>query len=241
MTTLAINKGDSARIAIQIPLNRVLLVDDIQVNVGNLILGKLSENTIIVDEGIANLYYVDVTSNISDKLSNSKLPVIVAIDWSDLGVRKTWEANSLILWVGSNRNSFSNSSNSEVVDATIDITVDDNNLAVDNKVATIFRGYSALDLYRIESGDLEATLSDVWAFYTGRRSVSITNLGDGAIITHNLDGYVLTKFINSNGEQLTGIYGEKILNNLNQVTLRTPILDDIFNQTYTGILICEKY
>lgn len=241
MTTLAINKGDSARIAIQIPLERVSLVEDIQVNVGNLIIGKLSQDTITVDEVISNLYYVDVTSTISDKLANSKNPIIVAIDWSDLGVRKTWEANSLILWVGSNRNSFSNNSNSEVVDATIDITVDDNNLLVDSKVATIFRGYSPLDLYRIQIDDPEATFDDLMATYFGRRSVTITNLEDGAIITHNLGGYVLTKFVNSNGEQINGVYGEKIINNLNQVTFRTPILDDILNQTYTGILICEKY
>jgi hypothetical protein len=241
VTTLKINKGDSAKIAIQIPLNRVLYLQDIQVNVGNLIIGKLSTSTITVDASVSNLYYVNIPSNVSDKLAGSKSPVIVAIYWSDLGVRKTWEANSLILWVGSNRNSFSNNSNSGAVDATINITFNDDNLIVDNKIATIFRGYSALDLYRIEIGNLDATFSDLMTSYYGKKSVVITNLQNGAIITHSLGGYVLTKFINSSGEQLIGVYGEKILNNLNQVTFRTPILDDILNQTYTGILICEKY
>jgi hypothetical protein len=75
----------------------------------------------------------------------------------------------------------------------------------------------------------------------GRKSIRLENVSDGAIITHNLEGYVLTQFVNENGELENGVYGQKIPGNLNQVTFRTPILDDLLNTTYTGYLLCEKY
>lgn len=74
-----------------------------------------------------------------------------------------------------------------------------------------------------------------------RTSVAIEDLTDGDTVTHNLGGYVLTRFVDTDGNIDGGVYGEKITGNLNAVTFRSPVLEGITGQLYNGYLLCEKY
>jgi hypothetical protein len=237
MEKLNISQGDSVTVAIVLPADKMGLVEEVVVYLGNKIVAKKSDSTLIATV-TANVYNVRLSSALTQSLSG-QYNLVVAVDYADLGVKKLSIEDSLLLVVEANNNQFNNESVSTTVSATITITIEDNNLIQNVTIATIYKGYNNLELYRIEKNLPTATFDQMMFFYAKKLSVAITNLGDGATITHNLGGRVLTRFVDANGEILNNVRTEYL--NDNAVTLRTPLLDDILNQTYTGKMICEIY
>lgn len=237
MEKLNISQGDSVTIAVVLPADKMGLVEEVVVYVGNKAVAKKSDSTLIATN-IANVFQMRLSSVFTQSISG-QYNVIVAVDYADLGVRKVSVEDSLLLIVQGNNNQFANESIATTVSATITIAIVDNNLIQNVTLATIYRGYNNLELYRIEKNLPTATFDQMMFFYAKKVSIAITSLGDGATITHNLGGRVLTRFVDANGEILNNVRGEYL--NDNAVTLRTPLLDDIMNQTYTGKMICEIY
>jgi hypothetical protein len=237
MEKLNISQGDSVTIAVVLPADKMAQVEDVVVYLGNKIVAKKSDNTLIATV-TANVFNVRLSSALTQSLSG-QYNLVVAVDYADLGVKKVSIDDSLLLVVEANNNQFNNESVSTAVSATITIAIVDNNLIQNVTLATIYRGYNNLELYRIEKNLPTATFDQMMFFYAKKVSVAITSLGDGATITHNLGGRVLTRFVDANGEILNNVRTEYL--NDNAVTLRTPLLDDIMNQTYTGKMICEIY
>jgi hypothetical protein len=233
MEKLNISQGDSVTVAIVLPADKMGLVEEVVVYLGNKIVAKKSDSTLIATV-TANVYNVRLSSALTQSLSG-QYNLVVAVDYADLGVKKLSIEDSLLLVVEANNNQFNNESVSTTVSATITITIEDNNLIQNVTIATIYKGYNNLELYRIEKNLPTATFDQMMFFYAKKLSVAITNLGDGATITHNLGGRVLTRFVDANGEILNNVRTEYL--NDNAVTLRTPLLDDIMNQTYTGKMI----
>jgi hypothetical protein len=237
MEKLNISQGDSVTVAIVLPVEKMTQVEEVVVYLGNKIVAKKSDSTLIATV-TANVFNVRLSSALTQSLSG-QYNLVVAVDYADLGVKKVSIDDSLLLVVEANNNQFNNESVSTAVSATITIAIVDNNLIQNVTLATIYRGYNNLELYRIEKNLPTATFDQMMFFYAKKVSVAITNLGDGATITHNLGGRVLTRFVDANGEILNNVRTEYL--NDNAVTLRTPLLDDILNQTYTGKMICEIY
>jgi hypothetical protein len=240
---LNIVQGDSVTIAIVLPSDKMAQVEEVVVYLGNKIVAKKSDSTLI-STNINNIFHIRLSSTYTQNISG-QFNLVTSIDYSDLGVRKVRVEDSLLLNVHGNNNQFSNNSISTTVSATVTIVIVDNNLIQDVVIANVYRGYSTLDLYRIEKNLPNATFEEMMYYYAVQAynaknvSITITNLGDGATITHNLGGRVLSRFVDTNGEILNNVRGVYL--NDNQVTLRTPILDDILNQTYTGKMLFEIY
>jgi len=244
MEKITISQGDSFSFAVVLPPDKMSQVEEVVVYVGNKAVARKSDSTLLATVD-ANIFHVRLSSTFT-QISLGSPKIIVAVDYSDLGVRKVDDNDCLQLVIKSNNNQFTNDSISTVISATITIAIVDNELTQNVVLATIYRGYTNLELYRIEKNLPTATFDEMMLFYAeqvaggGKISVTITDLGDGATITHNLGGRVLTRFVDgTTHEILNNVRGEYLSDNA--VTLRTPILDDIMNQTYTGTMICERY
>lgn len=96
---------------------------------------------------------------------------------------------------------------------------------------------ASLELFRQQNSLPNATFDDMLAYYVARKSVMVIGGVEGTIVTHNLVGRVLTKFVDNNGNEVVGVWAEYLTDNT--VTLHVPVLDEI-NTTYTGKLLCEK-
>lgn len=144
MEKLIISQGDSTTIAIILPEDKMNQVEDVVVYVGNKAVARKSDNTLITTN-VNNVFQVNLSSSFTQGLLN-EVKVIVAVDYSDLGVRKVSESNCLQLIVKNNNNQFSNESVSSAIDATITITIVDNELVQNVTLATIYRGYSAYEI-----------------------------------------------------------------------------------------------
>ena len=238
MATKTINRGDSLTIDVIIDEDLLSKVEDIWLSVkGDIVAQKTSTETSFIE--IDNIFRCQLTSSYTQKLLGV-YPIIVSVQWDDLGVRKSFEAESTILNVKQNHNPSNSEAVSSEPDIEIEVTQGDNGLITSVTLATIYRGKNALELFQDEYDLPNATIDDMAAYYYGYKSVAVTNVGDGAVITHNLGGRVSTKlFVTGRDLPEVGVYGQYL--NDNQVTLRTPILDDILNQTYTGKLQCQRY
>lgn len=232
---IKLSKGDSCTIQVVVPTEIVADINEIVVSLGNNLFARLSDNTLIQ---VSNVFTWKIKSNLTKNLGQN-LSVITAIDRDGYGNRKSKVETAPKISFLDNSNPESNISTSDFVDLTVSYTFTEEELIVSEVFMSVHKGYSALDLYRTEKNLPTATLDEMMAYYSGRTAISIVNIGDGAVITHNLGGHVLTKFVDSTGEILNNVRGEYLSDNT--VTLRTPLLDDILNQTYTGKMICERY
>lgn len=163
METLSITQGDSVTIAVELPADRMSQVEDIVVYLGNKLVGKKSDNTLFATT-TENIFHAKLSSRLTQNLTGQH-NFVVAIDYADLGVIKVSVEDSLLVTIKCNNNQFSNASVSEAVSATVTITIVDNELTQDVTIATISRGYSALEYYRIEKNLPNATFEDMMLFY----------------------------------------------------------------------------
>lgn len=231
---ITISQGDSFSFAVVLPPDKMPQVEEVVVYVGNKAVARKSDSSLLATVD-ANTFHVRLSSTFVQSLSG-QYNIIVAVDYSDLGIKKVSTDDALILVVKNNNNQFSNSSVSDAISATITIIVIDDEITQDTTIATVSRGYSALELYRIENNDNTLTLEDMLEEQNKLpyRVVQIVNITDGSVIEHNLGGVVLCQVVES-GQIQGGVWGEYF--DENKVTIRTPFFEDLLNKTYTGYAI----
>ena len=108
MQKIIIQKGDSARIAIVLPADKMADVQDVICSVGGVYLFKKSDNTLI-STATPNIFHLDLTSKKTNALVEDN-ELSIAVDYSDLGVKKTAVADNLVIQVDRNVNTFFNES-----------------------------------------------------------------------------------------------------------------------------------
>ena len=112
MQKIIIQKGDSARIAIVLPADKMADVEDIVCSLGGVYLFKKSDNT-LVPTATPNIFHLDLTSKKTNALAGDN-ELSIAVDYSDLGVKKTAVADNLVIKVDRNINTFFNESTSDL-------------------------------------------------------------------------------------------------------------------------------
>lgn len=138
MNKLTIQQGESAKIAIALPLERMASVQDIICNIGRSLVYKLSDETLI-ESNDPNIFYIDFKSvNSYRHLGIQELSI--AIDYSDLGIRKTDKSQNLYIEVLKNSNPFNNESSSELVNATVNVVITENLVSIDAEIASFIKG-----------------------------------------------------------------------------------------------------
>lgn len=70
----------------------------------------------------------------------------VAIDFDDLGVRKSSANDGLMLRFIESQNGFNNEATSEVIDAALVFFIDVDTITTQVELATVMRGYSAYEI-----------------------------------------------------------------------------------------------
>lgn len=141
---ITISQGDSFSFAVVLPPDKMPQVEEVVVYVGNKAVARKSDNTFIATTVDANIFHVRLSSTFVQSLSG-QYNIIVAVDYSDLGVRKVSIDDCLQLIVKSNNNQFTNDSVSLIVDATITISVVEGDLVQNVTLAQINRGDSAYE------------------------------------------------------------------------------------------------
>jgi hypothetical protein len=234
MQTKTISQGESFTFTIVLPENKMPQVEDIVVYCGNKVVAKKSDDTLIstID---ANIFVVQLTSNFTQRLRGI-YDIITAVDYSDLGIIKVKKENALQLIVDGNNNVFSNESISNASSTTITFSIVNNELIPDIFLATIYRGYSALELYKLQNNNFSLTLADMLEEQNKipYRVIQVINIHNGSVIEHNLNGIVLCQIVES-GQIQAGVWGEYLDDN--KVTIRTPFFEDLVNTSYTGYAI----
>ena len=158
MEKLTVQQGDSITIAFVLPPEKMGQLEDFSVYLGNKNIGKKSDGTLIATAD-PNVFLCKITSNFTQNLTG-QYHLTIAVDYSDFGVKKNLQDNSLLFFVKDN-NSFANDSTSEYISATIIVNIINSNLIQDIIIATIYRGYNALEMYRIEKNLPLATITDM--------------------------------------------------------------------------------
>jgi len=136
MNELTISQGDSATIAIVLPSDRMDKLEDFVVTIGQSFKYQFSNNDFktTVEN---NVFLLELSSYRTMALMGIK-SVVMAIDYSDLGIRKY--NNSFTINVLPSSNTFSNDSISDVIDATITYTIVENEVNADIQIASILKG-----------------------------------------------------------------------------------------------------
>jgi hypothetical protein len=143
--TAKLQQGDSYRIAIILPIDRMDKVQDLNVQISSLIFSLSNEKIITTED--ENVFLVNITSAQTQKF-NSLEEVSISIDYSDLGVKKTAKAQNLVLQVERNTNIFNNISISELTNATVTVAIVEQTIDVSIQLANYLKG---------EKGDTGAT------------------------------------------------------------------------------------
>ena len=138
MQKIIIQKGDSARIAIVLPEDKMADVEDVVCSVGGVYLFKKSDNTLIAT-ATPNVFHLDLTSKKTNALIEDN-ELSIAVDYSDLGVKKTAIADNLVIQVDKNVNTFFNDSASDLVLATITVVINDDVVNTDVNLASYIKG-----------------------------------------------------------------------------------------------------
>ena len=174
-TMLKFSQGDSISIGLIIPENRLSYIQDIVVSVGSKVVAKKSNGTLIDNDGH---FLIKLSSKFTSLLSGP-YSVIVTIDYSDQGIIKTKANESLQLQVIKSINSFQNDSvNNATIAATITIVETDLGISQNIELATFYRGFSALDVFRMEHNMPNASNDDMlqFSFMRERRNFFVGNI-----------------------------------------------------------------
>lgn len=167
MEKITISQGDSFSFAVVLPPDKMSQVEEVVVYCGNKAVARKSDSSLLATVD-ANIFHVRLSSTFVQGLSG-QYNIIVAVDYSDLGVRKVDTENALILVVKNNNNQFTNDSISTVISATITIVIVDNELTQNVVLATIYRGFSAYEV-AVENG-FEGTENEWLASLSGGNSI----------------------------------------------------------------------
>ena len=242
MSEKIINRGDSLTFGINIPSGSISKVQDIWLTVGYEVIGKLSNNTLITGSfSGSQLYLAPLTSTQTRRWIGS-YPVIVAVDWTDLGIRKTKQTEALKLTVIDNVNPFYNDSTSSIVDVTIDVQIGNDSLTSDAYLAEIHRGYDAIELYRIQKNLPSASLDDIWNYYLDTRTYKfMANCANGEEFNNPfsaslaLDGttalypFFTLNFYDGNTFQPRTDVSYELINDKSSYRVKLPILENLGN------------
>lgn len=142
MSELRIQQGDSISIMLIFPQDRMNKLVDFSVYLDNREIATKANATAGTS---INSYVVKVLSSDTQKLQGFK-HIVVACNYSDLGVRKMSNENSLKIFVINNINRYDKQTSSTIVDATINIAIVDNNVLSTVYLASIYRGYSTFEI-----------------------------------------------------------------------------------------------
>lgn len=241
MNTIDIIKGNSFSFSVSVPIDKVSQINEIVVSIADVVVAKKSDDTLVLADGFTNKYIVELSSQYTQSQRGSCL-VTVAIDFDDLGVRKSSANDGLMLRFIETQNGFNNEATSEILDAALVFSIDVDTITTQVELATVMRGYNTLEMFRVEKNLPNATFDEMMTYYYfvgSQQTIPITNKQDGNTINHILNGKVIGKFINTDGSVDPGVWVEYASNS--SVIFRTPILDDVLNTNYNGWLICEKY
>jgi hypothetical protein len=136
MQQLNIIQGDSVTIALTLPIDKMDELQDLSVYLGGSEVAKLSTNTLIptVDE---NIFLVKLTSKQTSNIVG-KYELVLAFDYSDIGVKKV---NHLFtLNISTTGNKFSNTSTSNVISINITFTINETALSGSSELANVAIG-----------------------------------------------------------------------------------------------------
>lgn len=192
MQQLNIIQGDSVTIALTLPIEKMDALQDLSVYLGGSEVAKLSTNTLIstVDE---NIFLVKLTSKQTSNIVG-KHELVLAFDYSDIGVKKVKDLFTLN--ISTTGNKFSNTSTSNVISINITFTIIETaisgsselvNVAVGNGISsiTLLTTVGNLKTYRILYTD--GTHFD-FVVTDGINGTNGTNGTNGANGTNGVDG-----------------------------------------------------
>jgi hypothetical protein len=134
MAKITIQRGDSARIQIILPVDKMADVEDVICYVGASLVFKQSDDTLIATTD-PNIFYIDLKSKVTNTLAGEN-ELAIAVDYSDLGVKKTPKSENLIIVVENNVNVFSNPSVSDLILATVNVTINETTISSDSCIAS---------------------------------------------------------------------------------------------------------
>jgi len=134
MAKITIQRGDSARIQIILPPDKMADVEDVVCYVGASLVFKQSDNTLIATD-TPNIFYIDLKSKVTNVLAGDN-ELAIAVDYSDLGVKKTPKSENLIIVVENNINVFSNPSVSDLILATVTVTINETTISATSCLAS---------------------------------------------------------------------------------------------------------
>lgn len=134
MQKIIIQKGDSARIAIVLPADKMADVQDVICYVGRLLVFKQSDNTLTATAD-PNIFHLDLKSDQTNTLAG-ETELAIAIDFSDFGVKKTPTRSNLVIQVDKNVNDFHNDSVSDLILATVTVTINETSISSDSCLAS---------------------------------------------------------------------------------------------------------
>ena len=200
---LKIQKGDSCRIAVVFPLDRMDRVEEIVCGLGNFYYRK-SDGSLkpTVDP---NIFLINLTSKATSRL-NPQNELTIAIDYSDLGVKKTGRSQNLILEVERNANDFINASISELTSATVTVTIVEQTIDASIQLGNYLKGDKGAQgwtpiLAVVEDGLRRVHQVVDWTGSTGTKPVTGLYVGATGLVANIADAKDIR------GAQ--GIQGEK--------------------------------
>lgn len=145
MNTIDVIKGNSFSFSVSVPIDKVSQINEIVVSIADVVVAKKSDNTLNLADGFTNKYIVELSSQYTQSQRGSCL-VTVAIDFDDLGVRKSSANDGLMLRFIESQNGFNNEATSEVIDAALVFFIDVDTITTQVELATVMRGYSAYEI-----------------------------------------------------------------------------------------------
>jgi hypothetical protein len=137
MATVNVQNGDSIRIAIILPADRMDRLVDATASIAGVRWSIAGETLIVSDT--PNMYWLDITSNQSSAWIGL-LEVSLAVEYEDLGLKKTPKTDNLFLNVLKSPNTLSNAATSELSTAIITVAVDDSAVSTDITLSAYFKG-----------------------------------------------------------------------------------------------------
>ncbi len=143
MQKIIIQKGDSARIAIVLPADKMADVQDVICYVGRLLVFKQSDDTLTATAD-PNIFHLDLKSDQTNTLSG-ETELAIAVDFSDFGVKKTPTRSNLVIQVDKNVNDFHNDSVSDLVLATVTVTINETTISATSCAVAYAKGQDGND------------------------------------------------------------------------------------------------
>jgi hypothetical protein len=188
MQQLNIIQGDSVTIALTLPIDKMDELQDLSVYLGGSEVAKLSTNTLIptVDE---NIYLVKLTSKQTSNIVG-KYELVLAFDYSDIGVKKVKDLFTLN--ISTTGNKFSNTSTSNVISINITFTIIETALSGSSELANVAIGETGNGISNITLLITVGNLKTYRILYTDGTHFDF-------VVTDGVNGTNGTNGVNGNG------------------------------------------